>query len=136
LRQTANHHLASAGLVYPTFYRSLFKDLRVELAAVAQQAQAAGKGLWPQDVTISGVKITGMSSVTEEAVILPKLFRRLVDYLNLGMPVTPGSPRTWLVGRISSHRRHSPPAGRPRGQPRWAVSPGLRSRAGVRPRRS
>ncbi|MGP3969863.1 thermonuclease family protein [Streptomyces sp. 6N223] len=88
LRQTANHHLASAGLAYPTFYRSLFKDLREELAAVAQQAQAAGKGLWPQDVTMSGVKITGMSSITEEAVILPKLFRRLVDYLRLGMPVT------------------------------------------------
>ncbi|MCW8375885.1 thermonuclease family protein [Streptomyces justiciae] len=88
LKKTANHHLASAGLVYPTFYRSLFKDLRDELTQVAQQAQAAGKGLWPDDETTSGVKITGLSSITDDAVILPKLFRRLVDYLKLNMALT------------------------------------------------
>ncbi|CCK25702.1 hypothetical protein BN159_1323 [Streptomyces davaonensis JCM 4913] len=88
LKKTANHHLASVGLVYPTFYRSLFKDLRVELTQVAQQAQTAGKGLWPDDVTTSGVKITGLSSITDDAVIVPKLFRRLVDYLKLDMSLT------------------------------------------------
>ncbi|MEV0905452.1 thermonuclease family protein [Streptomyces hokutonensis] len=88
LKKTANHHMISAGLAYPTFYRSLFKDLRLELTAAAQQAEAAGKGLWPDDVSLSGVKITGLSSITDDAVILPKLFRRLVDYLKLGMPVS------------------------------------------------
>lgn len=29
-------------------------------------------------------KITGLSSITDDVVILPKLFRRLVDYLKLG----------------------------------------------------
>ena len=82
LQKTANHHLASEGLVYPTFYRSLFKDLRLELTKVARDAEVAGKGLYPQDVTTSGAKITGLPSITDDVVILPKVFRRLVDYFN------------------------------------------------------
>ncbi|WP_445283736.1 nuclease [Streptomyces sp. DSM 118148] len=88
LRQTANHHLASLGLVYPTFYTTLFRDLREELTKVAQDARTAGQGLWPQDVTTSGFKVTSLSTITDDVVILPKLFRRLVDYLELGMSVS------------------------------------------------
>ncbi|MFF4274074.1 nuclease [Streptomyces sp. NPDC001536] len=88
LRTTVNHHLLTSGLVYPTFYRSLFTSLRVEMAAVATQAREAGRGLWPSDVTTTGAKITGLATLTDEAVLLPKLFRRLVDYLALNMPVT------------------------------------------------
>ncbi|MER5472954.1 thermonuclease family protein [Streptomyces sp. NPDC002935] len=88
LKKTANHHMVSEGLAFPTFYRSLFKDLRLELTAAAQQAEAAGKGVWPDDVSLSGVKVTGLSSIENDSVILPKLFRRLVDYLKLGMPIT------------------------------------------------
>ncbi|MFF2125495.1 nuclease [Streptomyces olivochromogenes] len=87
LRTTANHHLLTTGLVYPTFYRSLFPSLRTELTAAAQQAQTApGQGLWPSDGTTTGAKVTGLSSLTDDAVILPKLFRRLVDYLQLSDP--------------------------------------------------
>lgn len=88
LRTTVNHHLLTSGLVYPTFYRSLFTSLRVEMAAAATQAREAGRGLWPSDVTTTGAKITGLATLTDEAVLLPKLFRRLVDYLALNMPVT------------------------------------------------
>ncbi|WP_405477326.1 nuclease [Streptomyces canus] len=84
LRTTLNHHMVTAGLTYPTFYRSLFTSLRAELATTAEGARAAGRGLWPSDVTLTGVKVTGLSSLTDDAVLLPKLFRRLVDYLNLG----------------------------------------------------
>jgi hypothetical protein len=112
LRETANHHLISTGLAYPTFYRGLFRDLREELTTVAHQAQAApAKGLWPDDVTTQGVKITGLSTLTDEAVILPKLFRRLVDYLKLGgMPVS--CFRAYLAGKedlftvLSTGERH------------------------------
>lgn len=84
LRTTANHHLLATGLVYPTFYRSLFPSLRAELTAAVRQAQTApGQGLWPSDTTTTGAKVTGLSSLTDDAVILPKLFRRLVDYLQL-----------------------------------------------------
>ncbi|MEV6210230.1 hypothetical protein [Kitasatospora sp. NPDC051914] len=46
-------------------------------------AQAAGAGLWPKDLTMSGATVTGMSSLTDDVVIVPKLFRRVVDYLRL-----------------------------------------------------
>lgn len=88
LRTTVNHHLLTSGLVYPTFYRSLFTSLRVEMATTATQAREAGRGLWPSDVTTTGAKITGLASLTDDAVLLPKLFRRMVDYLALNMPVT------------------------------------------------
>ncbi|USQ85309.1 nuclease [Streptomyces phaeoluteigriseus] len=88
LRTTVNHHLVTAGLVYPTFYRSLFAGLRVEMAAAVEKARDAGEGLWPSDVTTTGAKITGLASLTDDVVLLPKLFRRLVDYLALTMPLT------------------------------------------------
>ncbi|MFC9280580.1 nuclease [Streptomyces collinus] len=84
LRTTVNHHLVATGLTYPTFYRSLFTSLRAELATVARQARESGQGLWPSDTTTTGAKITGLTSLTEDIVMLPKLFRRLVDYLALG----------------------------------------------------
>ncbi|MEU3782870.1 thermonuclease family protein [Streptomyces sp900129855] len=92
LRKTANHHLLATGLAYPTYYRNLFPDLRNELTDVAHKAQKGGKGLWPQDVTTKGAKVNGMTSITDQVVILPKLFRRLVDYLRLGDPSLTGFP--------------------------------------------
>ncbi|MEU3611572.1 nuclease [Streptomyces sp. NPDC006872] len=83
LRQTANHHQLTQGLAYPTFYRKLFVDLRDELTAAAQKAREADEGLWPKDQTGTGAKVDGMSTLTDTAVLLPKLFRRLVDYLQL-----------------------------------------------------
>ncbi|MFE9629390.1 nuclease [Streptomyces sp. NPDC006463] len=86
LRTTFNHHVLAAGLAYPTYYTNLFPELRNELTAAVHQAQAAvpKKGLWPDDDTLDGASVTGMSSLQDDVVILPKLFRRLVDYLNLG----------------------------------------------------
>ncbi|MFI7700532.1 hypothetical protein [Nonomuraea sp. NPDC049480] len=84
LRTTANHHLLLEGAAYPTFYRKLYIDLRDELTAVTAQARSRGAGLWPQDVTQTGAKIQGMDSLTDDVTIMPKLFRRLADYLALG----------------------------------------------------
>ncbi|WP_330333646.1 thermonuclease family protein [Streptomyces sp. NBC_00536] len=99
LRTTANHHMLSTGLAYPTFYAKFLPELRAEMAAVAQQARTAGLGLWPSDVTTApdGAVITGMSSLTGDVVILPKLFRRLVDHFNLVEPSLNGFP-TFLAG--------------------------------------
>ncbi|MEU7283650.1 nuclease [Streptomyces sp. NPDC045431] len=88
LRTTVNHHLLVEGLVYPTFYRSLFTSLRTEMATVAVQARDARRGLWASDVTTTGAKITGPASLSDDVVILPKLFRRTVDYLRLSMPLS------------------------------------------------
>jgi endonuclease YncB( thermonuclease family) len=87
LKKTANYHLVSLGLAYPTFYTGFPVSLRKVLAAAAQQARQSTPplGVWARDVTQSGVKITKMASLTADdgAVILPKLFRRLKEYLDL-----------------------------------------------------
>jgi endonuclease YncB( thermonuclease family) len=83
LRRTANHRLVAAGLAYPTFYLKLFPDLRAELSKQARQARAAKKGIWPGDRDEKGVAVESLATLTDEAVLLPKLFRRLVDYLAL-----------------------------------------------------
>jgi endonuclease YncB( thermonuclease family) len=83
LRRTANHRLVAAGLAYPTFYLKLFPDLRAELSKQARQAREARKGIWPGDRDEKGVEVKSLATLTDEAVLLPKLFRRLVDYLAL-----------------------------------------------------
>ncbi|MER7702515.1 nuclease [Kitasatospora sp. NPDC097605] len=99
LRTTANHHLLKTGLVYPGFYGKLPRELREELAAVTRQAREAGLGLWPLDATTTpaGAFVTGMASLTE-VVILPKLFRRLVDHFNLVEQSLTGFP-AYLAGK-------------------------------------
>jgi hypothetical protein len=82
LRRTANHRLMAAGLAYPTFYLKLFPDLRRELAKQAHQGRPK-TGLWALDRTQKGFEVESLATLTDDAVILPKLFRRLVDYLTL-----------------------------------------------------
>jgi len=48
-----------------------------------QAARAAGTGLWPTDVATTGFTVTGEATITTDVVIMPKLFRRLADYLAL-----------------------------------------------------
>jgi endonuclease YncB( thermonuclease family) len=83
LRRTANHRLMAAGLAYPTFYLKLFPDLRAELTKQARQARDAKKGVWAGDRSQKGVDVKSLATLTDDAVLLPKLFRRLVDYLAL-----------------------------------------------------
>ncbi len=48
------------------------------------QARDAGLGLWASDATTAGFDVTGLASLEDDIVIVPKLFRRLVDYRHLG----------------------------------------------------
>ena len=93
LTHTANHHLIATGLAYPTFYLKLWPDLRGELAARSLAARPAS-GVWAEDRTLTGVTVTGLDGLSDDAVILPKLFRRLADYLALngGDPSLAGLP--------------------------------------------
>jgi endonuclease YncB( thermonuclease family) len=83
LRETANHRLITSGLAYPTFYTQLYLDLRNELADQAQAARAAAAGVFADDRTQGGVTVESPATLTDSAVILPKLFRRLAEYLQL-----------------------------------------------------
>ena len=84
LAATANAELLNEGLAYPTFYTGLFHDLRERFAEQTRAARNAERGLWPSDRTNTGVTVDDLASITKDAVILPKLFRRLVDYLGTG----------------------------------------------------
>jgi hypothetical protein len=69
--------------VYPTYYSKLFVDLRAALNQAVAEARAADRGVWPDDLTTKGVTVDGLAVLTDAAVLLPKLFRRLVDYLSI-----------------------------------------------------
>ena len=84
LRASLNHGSLRAGLAYATYYQGLFPDLRNELTAVVSEARNAGRGLWPQDRTNTGFDVPDLNVLTEDVVILPKLFRRVVSYLQGG----------------------------------------------------
>jgi endonuclease YncB( thermonuclease family) len=83
LRKTANHRLIARGLAYPTFYTKLYVDLRDALAKQARAARKARSGVFAHDGTQKGIDVQALATLTDDAVILPKLFRRLVDYLHL-----------------------------------------------------
>jgi endonuclease YncB( thermonuclease family) len=84
LEQSVNYQLVAAGLVYPTYYSKLFPDLRNALTAAGDQARSDHLGVWEDDATTSGATINSLEELDNQVVILPKLFRRLVDYLALG----------------------------------------------------
>lgn len=81
LRDSYNHVALAEGLAYPTYYSSLFWDLREEMTRAVTQARDARRGLWPEDVTNEGFAVEGLDDLTETHIILPKLFRRLSSYV-------------------------------------------------------
>ncbi len=81
IKQTVNYHLLAEGLAYPTFYRKLFPSLRKELFAAVQQARSENKGIWKLDKTNEGFCLDNLETLTHQVVILPKLFRRISNYL-------------------------------------------------------
>lgn len=81
LRDSFNFAALAEGLAYPTYYQKLFADLRDAMTEQVVAARAAARGLWPDDATNSGVDATDLSVLIDEVALLPKLFRRLSDYM-------------------------------------------------------
>lgn len=79
-----NAEMLRSGFAYPTYYRGLFSDLRNTLTEIVKQARNQAVGVWARDVTNSGFDVNSIQSIVEDHVILPKLFRRLVSYLEGG----------------------------------------------------
>lgn len=85
LEKSVNYKSAREGLAYPTYYEGFFSDLRKKItSAVAQARKGDRKGIWLKDKTKEGFTVSNLSSVTERHVILPKLFRRIVNFLGSG----------------------------------------------------
>lgn len=84
LRQSANYKMMLSGLVYPTYYKGLFPDLRGVLTDAHILSYNADKGVWPWDWTNDGVPMRSKPAIEETYMIMPKLFRRLIKYNNSG----------------------------------------------------
>lgn len=82
LYDSYNYFALREGLAFATFYTGLFADLRTELAAAAASARAGRSGIHADDVTTTGFSVTSLAALTDQYVMLPKLFRRLVAYLS------------------------------------------------------
>jgi len=93
LKESYNYRLLTQGLAYPMYYNGLFSDLRLPLTEAVTSARAEGKELWPYDRTTKGFSVSSLKAITEEVAILPKLFRRIVDYMGAG-------------GRIDGFKEH------------------------------
>lgn len=80
LKQSLNYHMLGEGHAYPTYYSKLYPDIRRSMTAAVLEARQARKGLWPEDRTTSGFGVGSLDEVQAQAVIMPKLFRRLLEY--------------------------------------------------------
>jgi hypothetical protein len=83
LQQTVNFKQLQSGLAYPTYYKKLFPDLRNAMTQAVAGARQAQRGVWQSDQTESGATIVDLQGLEDDVVLLPKLFRRLADYLEL-----------------------------------------------------
>jgi endonuclease YncB( thermonuclease family) len=100
LRASVNYRLLAEGLVYPTFYSQLYPDLRADLTAAAASAHAAKTGVWQSDATTSGATINALADLTDNLVVMPKLFRRLAEYFALSADDV---SLAGFVGFLASH---------------------------------
>ncbi len=81
LASSANGHLLQQGLAYPVLYQDMAHTTLRWLYDHTRKARAAGRGLWPQDLTHSGFTVHSVQDLAQRAVIWPKLYRRLVDQM-------------------------------------------------------
>lgn len=76
-----NFQLAREGLVYPTFYTTTDRMFAEKIRAVISRARKTKRGLWSIDRT-SDFSIWDVRTLQEDVLILPKLFRRLVAFMD------------------------------------------------------
>jgi endonuclease YncB( thermonuclease family) len=81
IKRSLNYKMLEAGMAYPTFYTTLFYDLRQTLTEAVRKARNAKKGIWAVDKS-KQFTFNSIKSITEENLIFPKLFRRLSEHIN------------------------------------------------------
>ena len=81
LKQSFHYRALAQGLAYPTYYKGLFFDLRDVLTNAVVQARKQKLGVYRNDATATGVVVNSLSVITTDHPILPKLFRRMSEYL-------------------------------------------------------
>lgn len=84
LKDSVNFALIREGLAYPTFYSGLFFDLRKAFSKAVRSARFRKAGIWKEDATTTGFAFPSIQDLENELVILPKLFRRFIEFLKQG----------------------------------------------------
>jgi len=79
LKESINYQLAAKGLVYPTFYTGLDRELINDFRRVVRSARRRSRGLWAIDRT-EGFTMWDTSTIQQDVIIMPKLFRRFVSF--------------------------------------------------------
>jgi endonuclease YncB( thermonuclease family) len=98
LQKTLNAKQLDNGMAYLTVYSSTPVTHRSFLRGLAQKARAFKLGVWARDAS-ANFKLVSKDSVGERgALILPKLFRRAISYLNAkAKNPSLGSIKDWMV---------------------------------------
>jgi endonuclease YncB( thermonuclease family) len=96
LRKSLNYKSLAAGNSYPLFYDTLFASLRSTFTTAAENARAAKKGLWKDDVSTKGLAARSAADLEARGVVFPKLYRRLTSYFDAG-GTTLSSFLPWLA---------------------------------------
>lgn len=81
LEKSVNYILAREGLVYPTFYTTTDKTIASKIRKAVTLARKADRGLWAIDRT-HDLTLWSIRTLQEDVTIMPKLFRRLVEFLD------------------------------------------------------
>lgn len=82
LKKSVNYHMLQTGYAYPTYYKNFYADLRKAMTDAVRSARNNNKGIWKDDLSTKGFTVQSVTSITEDAMILPKLFRRLMEHLS------------------------------------------------------
>lgn len=81
VEDSLNFQLAREGLVYPTFYTTTDRLFAEKIRAAIGRARKTKRGLWSIDRT-PDFSIWDVRTLQEDVLILPKLFRRLVTFMD------------------------------------------------------
>ncbi|MBL8685332.1 MAG: thermonuclease family protein [Myxococcales bacterium] len=100
-----NLAMLRAGHAYPGLYTSMSLPLRKHFRAAAKAARAAARGLWPTDSTEEfPLRSHADIEPPSGALIMPKLFRRSVDFIKAVMGGFDGNLSDWLEARSGGSR--------------------------------
>lgn len=83
LRTTANAHMLATGAAYLLAYATLGAREQALFTTLAHDARRHRRGVWAHDATRTGVSVQDFAALEPPsgALLFPKLFRRLVDWL-------------------------------------------------------
>ena len=80
IKESVNYRLVANGLVYPYFFMTLEAKLRQPLIHGVKNAQRQHMNLWSEDQTEDGISLKGLTQLTEQTLIFPYIFRRMIKH--------------------------------------------------------